>query len=200
MLDLSKYDEDQLSRYLQRMFQIADENRDGVVDQYEFKRLLSVSGFAFDDVMIAKLMNQADMNKDGLIEYDEFIPVGVAMLLALSEQAVSYSVVEAPEVIFDDGLEGFSFAQLKDLAIKEGIKKDGVPWNACCPPSGRDPEGERRGPDSCAKRDILAKLRANKAHITGYWTRHSFGQFQAGGQSTVSGGRKHPYVFSNGTL
>jgi len=51
-----------------------------VLQPQELKRLLEMSGFNLSATNIAKLMHAADVNHDGVIEYDEFIPVALAML------------------------------------------------------------------------------------------------------------------------
>ena len=51
-----------------------------MLQPHELKRLLEMSGFNLSATNIAKLMDAADVNHDGVIAYDEFIPVALAML------------------------------------------------------------------------------------------------------------------------
>lgn len=81
-LDLSKYDEQHLTRDFQLLFSMADINGDGVLEPAEFHKLLKLSGFDFDNLTVAKLMSQADTNHDGVIQYAEFIPVAVRLLMS----------------------------------------------------------------------------------------------------------------------
>lgn len=53
--------------YLQKLFSIADVNRDGVLSPVEFADLLSRSGFNFEPAVIIKLVKEADVNHDGVI-------------------------------------------------------------------------------------------------------------------------------------
>merc|ERR1711968_376082 len=69
-----------LERYFQKLFAVADVNGDGVLQPSEFKRLLELSGFNFDQATVRKLLNAADVNQDGVIEYDEFVPVAMEIL------------------------------------------------------------------------------------------------------------------------
>ena len=64
-------------------------NGDGVLSPIEFADLLSRSGFNLPSNVIIKLVKEADVNNDGVIEYEEFIP---AML----------RLVNAPPEYFDD--------------------------------------------------------------------------------------------------
>ena len=53
---------------------------DGVVDPEEFRQLLGLSGFKFTPDQISEMCDAADVNHDGVIEYEEFIPVGISLL------------------------------------------------------------------------------------------------------------------------
>jgi len=74
-----------LERYFKKLFAIADTNGDGVLQPHEFASLLELSGFSFTPSQIEDLMSQADVNRDGVIEYDEFIPVAMDILRARKE-------------------------------------------------------------------------------------------------------------------
>lgn len=141
-------------------------------------RLLELCGFKLPAHKVKELVAAADVNGDGLIEYSEFIPLGAALMQEATKRLPAALAAPTPP---NDGLEGFTFEQLKEFARRRGVKKANQPWSACCPPAGIDYEGERRGPDSCAKQDIIAALRKQKGHVSNYWNRDSFGQFQAGG-------------------
>ena len=52
--------------YLQKLFSIADVNRDGVLSPVEFADLLSRSGFNFEPAVVIKLVKEADVNHDGV--------------------------------------------------------------------------------------------------------------------------------------
>jgi Ca2+-binding EF-hand superfamily protein len=79
-----------LERYFKKLFSIADVNGDGVLSPQEFKRLLELSGFAFSAEQVRSLLNQADTNQNGVIEYEEFIPVAMSLLSAQQSNIDTY--------------------------------------------------------------------------------------------------------------
>merc|ERR1712188_281703 len=83
----------------------------------EFKRLLELSGFNFSADTVAKLMDAADVNHDGVIEYEEFIPV-MRAILNEKKAAAMPNLADVP----DDMLERY-FAKLFKVADANG---DGV--------------------------------------------------------------------------
>ncbi|CAB4264651.1 unnamed protein product [Prunus armeniaca] len=56
-------------------FDVFDENRDGFIDAAEVQRVLSNFGFkdAFGLDECQRMINAADMNQDGVIDFDEFV-------------------------------------------------------------------------------------------------------------------------------
>jgi len=64
-----------LDRYFRRLFALADTDDNGVLDPREFHNLLVKSGLGFNDRLIRKVLMEADLNKDGFIEWSEFVPV-----------------------------------------------------------------------------------------------------------------------------
>jgi len=64
-----------LDRYFRRLFTLADTDGNGVLDPREFHDLLEKSGLGFTDKLIRKVLLEADVNKDGNIQWEEFIPV-----------------------------------------------------------------------------------------------------------------------------
>jgi len=135
----------ELTSYLQRLFKIGDTNGDGVLQPAEFESLLRKSGFEFDDAMISKICEAADVNHDGLIEYDEFVPAIMALVhntQPASAQAVASSVAAMPNLaqvppaqlerymqrlfkIGDkDGNGVLDALELRDLLRKSGFQLD----------------------------------------------------------------------------
>ena len=55
----------QLEEYFHCLFQIADENGDGVLSPDEFRGLLECNGFRLDQPTIERLFAEADANHDG---------------------------------------------------------------------------------------------------------------------------------------
>jgi len=57
-----------MTQYLERLFEMEDENGDGVLQPQEFANLLGRSGFAFSKELIEKILKEADVNNDGVID------------------------------------------------------------------------------------------------------------------------------------
>jgi len=74
MPDIRSVPPQQLELYLQRLFKIGDKDGNGVLDSIEFRELLTKSGFDLDGKTITQIMEAADLNKDGVIQYEEFVP------------------------------------------------------------------------------------------------------------------------------
>jgi len=83
--------EEDLVQMLSTMFVQADKDGNGVLDKKEFKRLLLDADLGLSKKDIKLLYAQADINKDGTIEYREFIPACVELILTLQ------SMMEADE-------------------------------------------------------------------------------------------------------
>ena len=73
---------EELEQYFSKLFSIADENSDGVLQPDELEKLLGLCGFKLSAEEIAQFVSEADTNHDGVIEYDEFVPVATKMLQA----------------------------------------------------------------------------------------------------------------------
>lgn len=79
----SDFTTEELDWYLTRMFQISDENKDGVLQPDELRMLLSFSKFNIPADQIAQMVAAADANQDGVISYNEFVPVLRELMQAL---------------------------------------------------------------------------------------------------------------------
>ena len=69
-----------MADYWHGLFEIGDTNWDGVLSLEECATLLSQSGFNFPWHKIDALVRAADVNKDGVIGYDEFVPAILRVL------------------------------------------------------------------------------------------------------------------------
>lgn len=78
---LSDVQPEWLEEYLTKLFHIADANHDGVLQRDELETLLRMSGFELDPKTINNLMAAADVNQDGVIDYQEFIQVAIGILI-----------------------------------------------------------------------------------------------------------------------
>ena len=84
LADPSSYNAEELEQYFSKLFSIADENSDGVLQPDELKKMLGLCGFNLSAEEIAQFVDEADTNHDGVIEYDEFLPVAIKMLQSTS--------------------------------------------------------------------------------------------------------------------
>lgn len=99
IVDVGQYNwalipEDELDEYLRKLFYIADENDDGVLQPLEFVELIRLSQLGFPDAVVLQSFVQADLNEDGVIEYEEFVGTFMQMLRA-AQHAVRESQEEA---------------------------------------------------------------------------------------------------------
>ena len=77
-----------LNEYLEELFQVCDENRDGVLEAWEFKKLMSISGFHFSEAAVAEMLVEYDSNGDGVIAFKEL----QSMVETLKERQVIKNV------------------------------------------------------------------------------------------------------------
>ena len=66
--------------YLKELFAIGDVNGDGTLQPTELAKLLSICGFDSSSPDILDLVAAADTNNDGLIGFDEFVPLAQELL------------------------------------------------------------------------------------------------------------------------
>jgi calmodulin len=57
---------------LKAAFQVFDIDQNGFIDKFELKNIMKQLGNNFTDTQIAKMMEEADNDKDGQIDYNEF--------------------------------------------------------------------------------------------------------------------------------
>eukprot|EP00658_Telonema_sp_P-2_P061962 TRINITY_DN5061_c0_g1_i1.p1 TRINITY_DN5061_c0_g1~~TRINITY_DN5061_c0_g1_i1.p1 ORF type:complete len:426 (-),score=148.90 TRINITY_DN5061_c0_g1_i1:263-1540(-) len=88
-------DQSQLESYLQQLFAIGDENKDGVLEPREMIKLLDSCGFPISAGGMLDLIAMADLNGDGVIEYAEFVPAAVAVLQAMAEEEEDEEIARA---------------------------------------------------------------------------------------------------------
>ena len=75
--------EEELVDQLTTLFLQADQDGNGVLDKHEFKKLMHDADLGLTKKQIKLLYSQADMNDDGSIEYREFIPACVELILSI---------------------------------------------------------------------------------------------------------------------
>jgi Ca2+-binding EF-hand superfamily protein len=72
--------EDETDQFLRNLFTAADVDRSGALDESEFVALIKGSGLNLPRKAIFKIMEEADANDDGLIQYDEFVEMMVGVI------------------------------------------------------------------------------------------------------------------------
>ena len=68
---MAKLSADQTAE-LKKAFDVMDENKDGQVTREELKKLLSGLGEEVTDEVVEEMINIADENGDGKVNFDEF--------------------------------------------------------------------------------------------------------------------------------
>merc|ERR1712166_30570 len=86
---------DKMADYLHSLFEVGDTNEDGVLSPVQFAKLLSQSAFNFSKDVIDELVRAADVNGDGVIEYDEFVPAMLRVLNWTEEPAAAVTTAAA---------------------------------------------------------------------------------------------------------
>ena len=99
-LQASSYTTKQLDSYFEGLFSLSDVNGDGVLQPDELTALLEMCGFELSAEEIAQFVSAADTNHDGVIEYEEFLPVASKMLQSQKGREVSATaaVAKAAEI------------------------------------------------------------------------------------------------------
>ena len=105
------------------LFLEADDDESGYLDRAEFKRLLSSAELGLTSRDIEDVMAECDENEDGVIEYREFMPVMVALIVAAQtkeavEATVAFEDAEAQFEAESFFLRGMSSEDLESLMIK----------------------------------------------------------------------------------
>lgn len=66
---------DKLVEELTAHFKMIDENKDGFITKEELKKGLLKFGISVDDSKVETMIKNADTDKDGKINYDEFLVI-----------------------------------------------------------------------------------------------------------------------------
>ena len=73
-------DSNTLETYVTGLFGAADENGDGVLQPIELSQVLTESGFKLSATTVLDIVLAADVDENGVIEYDEFVAVVAEMM------------------------------------------------------------------------------------------------------------------------
>lgn len=130
--------QEELERKMQRLFAMFDEDGNGTLDPEEFQRALNSADLGLSRKEINMLLGEADVNHDGCIEYEEFVPVAFRVLVdrarnkqleneaLASEDGITVLLIDAFSKVDHDG-SGVLHVQdvkkcLKRLAEREEIQ------------------------------------------------------------------------------
>uniref|UniRef100_A0A7S0VQW8 EF-hand domain-containing protein n=1 Tax=Hemiselmis tepida TaxID=464990 RepID=A0A7S0VQW8_9CRYP len=112
--------EEELVEYLTNLFLDSDKDGNGVLDKHEFKRLMQGADLGLSKKQIKFLYAEADINDDGTIEYREFIPACVELVMTIQARASTRSTLEdeeqqAQEAAADYFFHGMSKDELEHM-------------------------------------------------------------------------------------
>lgn len=122
-LKASDYSSDELNAYLTALFQIGDANNDGVLQPVELKRLLTLCGLNLSARAVRELMFNADVNGDGVIQYEEFVPLFQSLIKDMQQIKPATTTPEMERREIDpDVMDSY----LLDLFTVADKNRDGV--------------------------------------------------------------------------
>jgi len=78
---LAEQSRPQLERMMKKMFLFADEDCSGALDYQEFKKCLNQMGLPINAGQVTELLKMVDVNQDGKVSYEEFVPVAFELLV-----------------------------------------------------------------------------------------------------------------------
>jgi Ca2+-binding EF-hand superfamily protein len=90
---------DTLEEMLKSAFIKADKDKSGYLDRKEFKQCLKASGLGFTKKEINVMMSEVDLDGDGKITYDEFVPLCFSMLADMMADKMKAMTSETEEEI-----------------------------------------------------------------------------------------------------
>ena len=117
--------QEDLVQQLTTLFLQADVDGNGVLDRHEFKQLMYDADLGLTKNQIKLLYSQADMNDDGTIEYREFIPACVELILSIQAREEARAVKEELEAEAEEMADYFFHGMSKDELehlIREAFK------------------------------------------------------------------------------
>lgn len=123
----------ELEAYLTQLFLESDSDNNGYLDYREFKDIMQAAEMGLSDDEIYILMEEADENMDGKIEYKEFIPLAVETIQTVkskaeAEQREAEMMADAEAAAEMYLLRGISREEL-DLIIQEEFQRADLDGN-----------------------------------------------------------------------
>jgi Ca2+-binding EF-hand superfamily protein len=71
------------------VFDASDTNKNGKLESHEMRKCLQSSGIEFTDKEIESIIKAADLNLDGMIDVNEFLPVCYELMLEVAMKLLS---------------------------------------------------------------------------------------------------------------
>merc|ERR1712166_78882 len=87
----------EVGKQLRELFQMADLNGDGFLDQREFVQMLRSPRLGFGRSTIIRMVDSINFAFEDKIDYEEFVPLMVDLVEELKERAVAPAKAEAEE-------------------------------------------------------------------------------------------------------
>jgi len=87
---------DKLERVILRSFLFADTDNSGVLDESEFAACISDLGLNLTSSHVAELMAAVDKNADGVIAYDEWVPLAFELMVQIVKGHMTEADTAAP--------------------------------------------------------------------------------------------------------
>jgi Ca2+-binding EF-hand superfamily protein len=112
---LNGMNEEELKQILSDTFKKSDADGNGVLDAKEFRKCLKDSGLKLNKKEIAALLVQTDVDGDGQITYDEFVPTCFSLLLEVAARDIK-KMQESPEMV---AVEEFLAGKLAEADLKK---------------------------------------------------------------------------------
>jgi Ca2+-binding EF-hand superfamily protein len=105
------------------LFRQADVNASGTLDSSEFLQLLRACNLNLSRAAVRRIMEEADINDDGFIQFEEFVPVMVDIIQSMQALEEASQVKEeedqqAWEAARSFVLEGMTVEELEEAALE----------------------------------------------------------------------------------
>lgn len=113
---IGQFNDEELDAHLRRIFNIADVNGTGNLTHHEVKNLFSSLDIKLTTFELSVLMSEADVNHDGLINYEEFVPICADLLKVMNTDKENLTKEEKES--------NEAFAHVKATELEESIKAD----------------------------------------------------------------------------
>jgi len=122
ILQLNSFTSDEQRAYLRTLFNISDRDRSGQLERKELATLLSFTGFRFDVKTVEELIDECDVNGDGIIAFDEFVMMMKEHAHILDPvRAIDADAHDSPTV--QPGREELDLSSFSEEQLQEYLQK-----------------------------------------------------------------------------